>query len=282
MLAQRRANRGMEGLARDAAGKLHGFLQSPIDPLDGKGKSLESASDPRNLDQDANGDTKDKLKLKDYAQLNRWLEFDPATGASRMYAYPLNFPVTGQTWDRNRTGSVKLGDVVALGAGKFLVIEQGADANGAVRNFLMLVEIPANVSDIVALGNELEKNSIDGSTPSATPWSSVVTLKKTLLLDLNQAGWLAEKAEGLTLVDDRTVGLINDNDFGLRSILIDATGGEVAGSPEDCKLDAATGVLSACPGGASTARVGLGLQRERATRLWLIKFPQPLSSYPVP
>lgn len=279
VLAQRRANRGMEGLAMDPAGKLHGFLQSPIDPLDGSGKSLESASDPRNLDLDADGKTSDKLKLKDFAQLNRWIEFDPVAGTSRLYAYPLTYPVTGQMWDRNRTGSVKLGDLVALGSNKFVVIEQGADMNGVVRNFLMLVEIPADVSNIAALGNELEKNSIDGSTASATPWASVVTLKKTLLLDLNAAGWLAEKAEGLTLVDGQTIALINDNDFGLRAILTDAAGQEVAGSPEDCKLDAATGALSNCPNAATGARVTRSLYKEGATRLWLIKFPKALSSY---
>ena len=55
---------------------------------------------------------------------------------------------------------------MSLGNGKFIVIEQGADANGVVRNFLMLVEVPATATDIAAIGIELEKNSIDGVTAS--------------------------------------------------------------------------------------------------------------------
>lgn len=270
VLAKRRANRGMEGLTLDnATGKLHGFLQSPIDD----GKATDTA------DLDADGKSDDTVNVRDYAQLNRWIEFDPDTETSKLYAYPLNFPIAGQKWDRNRSGSTKLGDVVALGGGQFLVIEQGADENKKVRNFIMLVEIPANATDIATIGSELEKNSIDGTTNSITAWADVVKLKKTVLLDLNAAGWLAEKAEGLTLVDAQTIALINDNDFGLRSVLVDADDGIVSGSIEDCSASAA-GVLT-CKDAPTvvTGRVTRGVDNERPTRLWLIKFAKALSSY---
>ena len=107
---------------------------------------------------------------------------------------------------------------MALANGKFIVIEQGTDGNGKVRNFLMLVEVPANVTDIASDAIELEKNSIDGATTTAHPWSTLVPLKKTMLLDLNALGWNAEKAEGLSVVDAQTLSLINDNDFGLRTV----------------------------------------------------------------
>jgi Esterase-like activity of phytase len=272
VLQKRRANRGMEGLALDAAGKVHGFLQSPID--DGK-----SASDPLNLDLDSPSDTTDKLNVKDYAQLLRWVEFDPETKISKSYAYPVQFPVGGQKWDRNRSGSIKLGDMVNVAPGKFVVIEQGKDFAGAIRNFLMLVEIPAEATDIAGLGSELEKNSIDGTTSSATPWASVVPLKKTLLMDLNAAGWLAEKAEGLTLVDERTLALINDNDFGVRTAMFGANGVELPTSIEDCTATE-LGVISGSGCGVS-ARVVRGLDKERATRLWLMKFPKAINSYTV-
>ena len=277
VLAHRRANRGMEGLTM-SGGVLHGFLQSPIDPFDAKGKSIE-AVDISDLDED--GKTSDKVKVKDFARFARWLAFDPATGTSHLYAYPLDYAIAGEKWSKNRSGSAKLGDVVALGNNRFLVIEQGADANGAVRNFLMLVELPANATDIAGDGYGLEMNSIDGSTLTETTrsWASVVPLRKRLLVDLNALGWKAEKAEGLTLVDGQTIALINDNDFGLRSILVDAAGNEVDGSPEDCTLDASTGALSNCPNAATGARVTRGKASERPTRLWLLKLPQALSSY---
>lgn len=284
VLKNRRANRGMEGLALDsAAGKLHGFLQSPIDPVDTAGKSVEVV-DSADMDQD--GKTNDKVKVRDFAQFARWIEFDPKTETSKLYAYPLNYPLSakGQTWDRNRTGSAKLGDLVALGNGKFIVIEQGADSTGAVRNFLMLVEVPATATNIAGLGIELEKNSIDGVTASGVTWANVVKLKKTVLLDLNAAGWKAEKAEGLAVVDGQTLALINDNDFGLKTTLVDARGKPIAGDPTECTVDV-NGVIVAdgtCTAGAVGSRVTRGNEVDRLTRLWLFKFPKPLSSFSAP
>jgi len=284
VLKHRRANRGMEGLTLDtASGHLHGFLQSPIDPFDALGKSVET-TDALDLDQD--GKTTDKVKLKDFAQFARWIEFDPASETSKLYAYPLSYALSasGGKWDRNRTGSAKLGDVVSLGGGKFVLIEQGADSNGAVRNFLMLVELPADATDIAKIGIELEKNSIDGSSVAAVSWNNVVKMKKTLLLDLNAAGWMAEKAEGLTLVDSQTLALINDNDFGLRSILVDAAGKAVDGDPTACSVDVNGTILNdgACAAGAVGVRVTRASDTQRATRLWLLKFPKALSSFSAP
>ncbi|MDH0863134.1 esterase-like activity of phytase family protein [Mitsuaria sp. GD03876] len=281
VLKNRRPNRGMEGLALDtAAGKLHGFLQSPIDPVDGAGKSVEVV-DTSDLDQD--GKTNDKVKVRDFAQFARWIEFDPKTETSKLYAYPLSYPLAAKNekWDRNRTGSAKLGDLVALGNGKFIVIEQGADGAGVVRNFLMLVELPAGATDIAGIGIELEKNSIDGVTASSVSWANVVKLKKTVLLDLNAAGWKAEKAEGLAIVDGNTLALINDNDFGLKTILVDAKGKAVAGDPTECTVDA-NGVIvqdGTCAAGAVTSRVTRGNEVDRLTHLWLFKFPKALNTY---
>lgn len=283
VLKYRRANRGMEGLTMAADGKLNGFLQSPIDPMDSSGKSIKAVDA-----SDLNGDGKktDKVNVKDYAQFARWVVFDPATETSKLYAYPLSYAVSGQTWDRNRTGSAKLGDVVALSNGKFLVIEQGADSTGAVRNFLMLVEVPTDVTDIAAMGYALEQNSIDGTTSVTTPWASVVKLKKTLLLDLNAAGWKAEKAEGLALVDDSTVAIINDSDFGLRTILVDADGKEVSGDATKCEVNATGAITNAgsstdCPAGVVGVRVARGNEIDRHTRIWLFKFSKTLTSYTV-
>lgn len=283
VLKHRRANRGMEGLTLDAAsGKLHGFLQSPIDPLDGSNKSIKAVD---SLDLDGDGSATNKVNVKDYAQFARWIEFDPVTETSKLYAYPLNYAVPGQTWDRNRTGSAKLGDVVALGNGKFLVIEQGADSTGAVRNFLMLVEVPVGATDIAAIGYELEQNSIDGLT-GTTKWTDVVKLKKTLLMDLNAAGWRAEKAEGLTLVDGQTVALINDSDFGLRTVLTNAAGEVIEGDPTKCKVNDQGVIQDAgvkdCPAGSAGVRVTRGNEVDRHTRIWLLKFPKAVASYTLP
>jgi hypothetical protein len=269
VLAQRRPNRGMEGLALDvASGRLHGFLQSPIDPRDGAGKSIK-ARPPGGSNTD----------VRHIAKFARWLEFDPATETSKLYAYPID----GSQYDKDRTGNAKLGDMVSLGNGRFIVIEQGARKGDAkVVNKLMLVEIPANATDIAALDHNLEISSITQAPSNGADWSTVVPMRKTELLDLNALGWLAEKAEGLTLVDDNTLALVNDNDFGLSTMLLDTNGQRVAGSMEDCTVDAAGAIVGGCPAGVVGARITRGSDLERPTRIWLLRFERRLPELRLP
>ncbi|MDM0075209.1 esterase-like activity of phytase family protein [Variovorax sp. J2P1-59] len=269
VLSQRRPNRGMEGLALDvASGKLHGFLQSPIDPKDGSGKSIK-ATPPGGSSTD----------VRHIAKFARWLEFDPATERSKLYAYPID----GSQYDKDRTGNAKLGDMVSLGNGRFIVIEQGARKSDAkVVNKLMLVEIPANATDIAALDYNLEVSSITQAVAGGADWSTVIPMRKTELLDLNALGWLAEKAEGMTLVDENTLALVNDNDFGLTTTLLDANGQRVAGSIEDCTVDAAGVITKGCPTGVVAARLVRGSDQERPTRLWLVRFDRKLADLRLP
>lgn len=268
VLAQRRPNRGMEGLTLDAAsGVLHGFLQSPIDPRDANGKSIK-AKPPGGSNTD----------VRHIAKFTRWLAFDPATETSKLYAYPID----GSQYDKDRTGNAKLGDVVSLGNGRFIVIEQGArKGDGKVFNKLMLVELPANATDIKAFDHNLEISSITQAASNGADYSTVVTMRKTELLDLNALGWLAEKAEGLTIVDDQTLALVNDNDFGLGTVLLAADGTRLAGSVEECKVDV-DGKLRDCPASATEARITRGSDLERPTRIWLIKLDRKLSELRLP
>lgn len=271
VFASRRANRGMEGLALDAAsGRLHGFLQSPIDPRDANNKSIQ-ATPPGGK----------KTDVRHLAKFARWVEFDPATETAKSYAYPID----GSQYDKDRTGNAKLGDMVSLGGGRFIVIEQGArKSDGKVFNKLMLVEVPANATDIAALDHNLEISSITQAPSNGADYSGVVTLRKTELLDLNQLGWLAEKAEGLALVDENTLALVNDDDFGVRTVLFDANGNTLPGSIEDCTVDAAGKIVNdgKCTEGAVGARITRGSDVERPTRVWLIKFDRKLTDWRLP
>jgi len=268
IFAKRRANRGMEGMALDTAtDKLHGFLQSPLTD----GSALYSV-------------TGKNEQVERFARFTRWIEFDPATGSTgRMFAYPLN----GADYADGRTGNAKLGDMVALGNGKFIVIEQGAAPGGKVFNKLMLVEI-GGATDINATAynpatSDLEKSSMGAVAVNGADWSKVVTLKKTLLLDLNAIGWLAEKAEGLTIVDGNTLALANDNDFGLKTKIFTPSGDAVADADvTKCNVDANGTIITSNAAGcnaANTIRVARGDDRERPSRLWLIKFSKALNTY---
>jgi hypothetical protein len=265
---KRRANRGMEGMALDTTtDKLHAFLQSPL--TDGNASySVTGKSEA----------------VERYARFTRWVEFDPATGTSgKMYAYPLD----AADYQDGRTGNAKLGDVVALGNGKFIVIEQGAAPSGKVFNKLMLVEI-GTATDIAAAAynattSDLEKSSMGGAAVNGADWKSVTTLKKTLLLDLNAIGWLAEKAEGLTIVDGNTLALANDNDFGLKTKVYNAAG--VAVDDADvtkCNIDASGAIITSSSAGCTAGnsiRVARGADLERPSRLWLIKFSKALTAF---
>lgn len=268
IFAKRRANRGMEGLALDTGtGRLHGFLQSP----------LSDGSAPYAV-------TGKSEQVERFARFTRWIEFDPVIGATtKMYAYPLS----AADYQDGRTGNAKLGDVVALGNGRFIVIEQGADPAGKVFNKLVLVDIGA-ATDIAAGAfnagtSDLEKSSMTGAAVNGADWSKVVPLKKTQLLDLNAIGWLAEKAEGLTLVDASTLAIANDNDFGMKTKVFAPSGAVVADADvTKCTVDAAgTIVTGSAPGcnAANTIRVARGTDAERPSRLWLLKFGKALGNY---
>jgi hypothetical protein len=268
IFAKRRPNRGMEGMALETStDKLHAFLQSPLSD----GNAMYSV-------------TGKNERVERFARFTRWIEFDPVTGTtSKMYAYPLN----GADYQDGRTGNAKLGDVAALGNGKFIVIEQGAAPNGKVFNKLMLVEI-GGATDISAAAfnadtSDLEKSSMAGAAVNGADWSKVVTMKKTQLLDLNAIGWLAEKAEGLTIVDGNTLALANDNDFGLKTRIYTPSGEAVANADvTGCDVDASGKIVTSTSTGCNAAnsiRVARGDDKERPSRLWLIKFGKALNSY---
>jgi hypothetical protein len=264
ILALRRANRGMEGMTLDpATDTIHAFLQSPLS--DGKAHYAP---------------TGEKEKVERYARFTRWIEFDPASGGTRrMLAYPLD----GAEYAEGRTGNAKLGDLVALGGGKFVVIEQGEGADGKIFNKLMLVEIGA-ATDIGAAAfnpdtSDLEKSSMSGEHEHGASWAAVVPLKKSVLLNLNQVGWVAEKAEGLALVDGHTLAMTNDNDFGMKTGVFDAAGAQLPQADvSKFEVDASGAIVT---GSAATdvIRVVRGADQERALCLWMIRFEQPLAHY---
>lgn len=260
VLGLRRANRGMEGMTLDpATDTIHAFLQSPLS--DGKSRYAP---------------TGEKEKVERYAAFTRWVEFDPATETTRrMLAYPL----AAADYAEGRTGNAKLGDLVALGGGKFVVIEQGEGADGKVFNKLMLVAIDAATD--IADTSDLEKSSMCGEPVHGVSWAGVVPLTKSCLLNLNDIGWVAEKAEGLALVDAYTLAMTNDNDFGMKTRVFDAAGVERQLDVSGFEVDASGAIVSGTAA-SDVVRVARGSDQERPLCLWLIRFDRPLARMGAP
>jgi len=203
-LAQRRANRGFEGIAY-ADGKVYAFLQSPLD----------------------NPDTADDSNSR-AGQWTRIVEFDVATETTTgQYLYPLEV-TTGIYAGGNNVD--KIGDAVALGGGEFLAIERdsaiGADASKYI--FHLDINAATNLATldegIVGPGGTLE-----GLSAEELVAAGIKPVRKSLYLDLVALGYQAgDKPEGLTLIsqdaDKIVLAVLNDNDFGLADEPIDLDG----------------------------------------------------------
>ena len=185
--AQRRANRGFEAVAlRD--GILYAFIQSPIDNPDG-GKDNSSKA----------------------ATLVRILAFDTtAKAAVGEYFYRLD-----------GAGVDKIGDAVVMPDGTFLVLERDDATGAAARKLVYHIDLDAATNFLgyeLPLGVELQSDAglaALGITPAA----------KTLVVDLGAIGYdTVDKPEGLALIDENTLAVINDNDFGAGGVFDPATG----------------------------------------------------------
>ncbi len=110
----------------------------------------------------------------------RLVQFNPTTGKTeKEFFYPM---------DEKKAD--KIGDIALIDTGRILVIEQ----NGVLGD--------KGVQDLYVI--DLAQADAQG----------VLTKKK--VVDLNKLGFnFAEKIEGLTVIDSKTVALVTDNDFGL-------------------------------------------------------------------
>jgi hypothetical protein len=184
-IGKRRPNRGFEGVAYTPNGKIYAFVQSPADNPDA-----------------ATGNS---------SRLIRMVEIDPETEAIRQFAYEIN-PAKGQI----RTRDWKIGDLVAVNNTQFLLIEH-AERNGWNEKYIYKIDLagatPLTTEDYN--GQTLEQL---GNAANLAAFG-VQVVAKTQVLDLLEAGWdrSHDKPEGLTILDDQTIAVVNDNDFGVAS-----------------------------------------------------------------
>ncbi|KAF0814355.1 hypothetical protein IGB42_01256 [Andreprevotia sp. IGB-42] len=228
ILRYRQPNRGFEGVAVTPNGKVYAMVQSTLD---------------------VNGET------RNLARFTRIVELDPASGATRQFAYPIDADVY------KKTGDAKLGDIVAIDDTHLLLIEQGKGADKKLRNVLYVIDI-AGADDIS------ERKTADGKAleyAKADELAAVKLIRKQRVLDLRELGWQPEKSEGLALFEGG-IAVINDNDFGLKA----SVEGGSEKDPEDNTVEGSKLI----GGGNYVLKAS-----QEPTELWLLHLKQPLKAY---
>jgi len=213
ILANRRQNRGFEAIAWDN-GKIYAWVQSPL----------------RNPELTSNG-------VLNALRNVRVMELNPATKAVRQFIYVMDNPNPVSVDD---TRADKIGDAVGLGGGEFLVLERDDDS---------ITSIPAD--PVATITKKVYRLNLAGATPltpslettllastGKTPdqatlpeltGNGIQPIGKMLHVDLATAGFnQVQKVEGIAVVDQWTIAVINDNDFQVAGISINNTTGTFA------------------------------------------------------
>lgn len=183
----RQPNRGFEGITRMPDGRILAAVQSTLN-IDGK--------------------------TKNRAIFTRLVSFDPATGKTAMYGYPLDV----NHW--KKMADAKIGDMVALDNHQVLVIEQGADKEKVMHNIIYRVDLD-KATDLTPF----DQQPAEWDDAATLAKRGISLAKKQEVVDLRKLGWQPEKAEGLALIDAKTLAVTNDNDFGVQAVLINPVDG---------------------------------------------------------
>lgn len=182
----RKNNRGFEGVAITPNGKVYSLIQSSIlypNKTDGEKSSI-----------------------------HRLLEIDPTSGEIKMYAY-LNPGKTGTGSDQIKAKDWKIGDLAAVNDSTFLVIEQGVSGDNSVHN---IYEIKINQATPVSSGLYGGQTLEQLKDAEGLASQGIIPVQKRLFLDLIKNNWpkQLDKVEGLTIINDSTIAVCNDNDYG--------------------------------------------------------------------
>lgn len=190
VFAYRKNNRGFEGITITPNGKVYAIIQSPIlFPTKSVGEGTK---------------------------IHRILEIDPSNNATKMYAY-LNEGIIGASGSNQiRLRDWKIGDLTAINDTTFLVLEAALRGTTDIKKMYKI-----NISGATPV---LSGISYDNNTKSLEALvdetglanNNIVPVKKSLYMDLLANGWPAilEKAEGLAIINDSTIAIANDNDYG--------------------------------------------------------------------
>jgi hypothetical protein len=188
----RKNNRGFEGITIAPNGKIYAMIQSPLlYPTKTVGEN---------------------------SRVHRILEIDPVTNATRMFVY-LNDGIIGASGSNQiRLRDWKIGDMAAINDTTFLVIEAALRGTTDVKRVYKINISAASVVTSALYGGSTLEALVDSAGLAA---NGVVPVKKSLFMDINGIGWdpALDKPECLAIINDSTIVVGNDNDYGQYSPL---------------------------------------------------------------
>jgi Esterase-like activity of phytase/Bacterial protein of unknown function (DUF839) len=232
VFSYRKNNRGFEGIAIAPNGKVYAIIQSPIlFPTKSVGES---------------------------SRVHRILEIDPTTNATRMLVY-LNDGVIGASGaDQIRLRDWKIGDMVAVNNTEFLVLEAAARGTSDVKRLykINIANATAVTGGIDYSSNTKSLEALVGTSSDELAANSIVPVEKTLVMDLLANEWPAvlDKAEGIAIINDSTIAISNDNDYGQYSPLEDGLAVATGKNSHIITYDLGTNKLNLVQGQAPNAK----------------------------
>jgi hypothetical protein len=108
--------------------------------------------------------------------------------------------------------------MVAVNNNEFLVLEAAARGTSDVKRLYKI-----NISNATAVTGGIDYSSntksleaLVGTSTNELAANSIVPVEKTLVMDLLANGWpsVLDKAEGIAIINDSTIAISNDNDYG--------------------------------------------------------------------
>lgn len=202
---------------------------------------------------------------------SRVLEYDPDTERVRQLPYPVEemFP---------DPAAVMTGDPVAYADRRILVLEQGVDKDGRRRSLVFAADL-TRANNISRVFNDAgQPPEVITDRPKLA--KAFALARKTLVLDLQEAGFTGGWAESMALLaDGRTLAFMSGHGFGLEQQI----SGAVTGPDGKPVLDPSAYEMG--PGGKLTfdgkpTQAQIGFRPSSVSpRLWVATLPKKVSDY---
>ena len=181
-----------------------------------------------------------------------------------MYGYPIDSAAYSKNSD------AKIGDIVALDNQHILLIEQGRDKNNRMRNLIYKVDLN-KASDLSGFDKPGEYPEFDDEKTLSQ--RGITLAQKTQVVDLRSLGRQQEKAEGLPLIDSKTLAVANDNDFGVKVAMQHPVEGKTF---KDYRVNAEGKLTLDDKQVETTLRVKPLEKPESDSELWIVTLPEAL------